>query len=197
MRLQNLLEAEERSVLSMMGQQPTTKKGMFSCRSKKLTSLIGGPVKVDNFNCQHNLLTSLEGGPAEVESRYICSHNKLISLKGTPTKVHYFDCGNNNLTSLEGVPTVFNGAFTCYDNKLTSLQNIHRHIKFIGGSADFRKNPIKSHVLGLLKIKNLREVWLDNREVSIIINKHLADDRDVIACQDELIDADFDEYAQL
>ena len=67
----------------------------------------------------------------------------------------------------------------------------------MGGKADFEKNPITSCVLGLLLIDGLRGVWFDNGKLEIIMNKHLAGDRDVFACQEELIEAGFDEYAQL
>jgi hypothetical protein len=52
-------------------------------------------------------------------------------------------------------------------------------------------------VLGLLLIDNLTQVILDNREVQGIINDYLATSRDVFDCQNELMDAGLDEYAQL
>ena len=66
------------------------------------------------------------------------------------------------------------------------------------------KNPIKSHVLGLLKIKGLRSVSLDNKEVADIINKYLfgatgkdPSIRDIVDCQEELMDNDLEDYALL
>ncbi len=59
---------------------------------------------------------------------------------------------------------------------------------------------IKSNVLGLLKIKSLKEIkiydvkttpWFD------IIEKHFNGDKDMIKCQRELIENDLDEYAEL
>lgn len=104
---------------------------------------------------------------------------------------------SDKLTSLEGAPSSIGGDFSCYNNNLTSLHNIHKQIKYIGGYADFERNPITSHVLGLLLIDGLMKVFLDNKKVEEIINKHLAGDRDVFACQEELIENGFDEYAQL
>jgi hypothetical protein len=88
------------------------------------------------------------------------------------------------------------------------LHNIHKHIKHINGTADFSINPIKSHVLGLLKIEGLKYIkfvtfgYTDKEldSVAKIINKYLSGDRDamaVMSCQDELMDAGFEEYAQL
>ena len=51
-------------------------------------------------------------------------------------------------------------------------------------------------------IDGLTSVILDNKKVAIIINRYLKDskkaqDRDVIACQEDLIEAGFDDFAQL
>jgi hypothetical protein len=64
-------------------------------------------------------------------------------------------------------------------------------------------NPIKSHVLGVMLIENIKQVNFtlhdDNKLFTIetIINTHLETDRDVYLCQDNLIKAGFAEYAQL
>jgi hypothetical protein len=63
-------------------------------------------------------------------------------------------------------------------------------------------NPIKSHVLGVMLIENIKRVefTMDNIELLSIektINSHLKTDRDVYLCQDNLIKAGFAEYAQL
>ena len=52
-------------------------------------------------------------------------------------------------------------------------------------------------LLGLLLIDGLQKVFLDNMKVRVIINKHLKGDRDVFACQEELIEAGFEDFAQL
>ncbi len=101
------------------------------------------------------------------------------------------------LDSLEGAPSSIGGNLYCSINNFTSLHNIHKIIKHIGGHADFRYNPITSHVLGLLLIDGLLFVMLGNEKVEDIINKHLEGDRDVFACQEELIEAGYEEFAQL
>ena len=101
------------------------------------------------------------------------------------------------LDSLEGVPSSIGINLYCSNNNFTSLHNIHKKIKYIGGLASFNKCPITSHVLGLLLIDGLQQVYLDTNGVEDIINKHLKGDRDVFACQEELIEAGFDEFAQL
>ena len=157
MKVKELFEAKERSILSVMGKQEDPYPR--------------------NFFCYNNNLTSLEGAPSVVNGN--------------------FSCSNNNLTSFEGAPSVVNGFFYCGGNKLTSLAGIHKIIKEIHGYADFENNPIKSSVLGLMRIKGLTRVYLDNKQVMDILNKYLAGDRDIIKCQSELQDAGLEEYAKL
>jgi hypothetical protein len=157
MKLKELFETEERSILSVMGKREDFYPGIFDCANKRLTSLKGAPTTIGSS----------------------------------------FSCYFNQLTSLEGVPHTIGGNFYCHGNKLTSLKGIHKQIKYIDGSAVFKQNPIKSHVLGLLKIKGLIDCELDQLRVQHIVNTHLKGDRDIFACQEELIEAGYPEYAQL
>lgn len=152
---------------------------MFVIKEKSIRDAKGDPPEHFDgyFNCQNAGLTSLEGAPRTVSGA--------------------FECKANSITSLEGVPSSIGGPLGFYNNKLTSLHNIHKLIKHIGGKADFEKNPITSCVLGLLLIDGLKIVCLDNVRLDIIMNTHLAGDRDIFACQEELIEAGLDEYAQL
>jgi len=131
---------------------------------------------IGDFICKNKNLSSLVGGPSYVEGTFSCSYNPLLmSLKGAPTYADYFYCN---------------------DNKLVSLKDIHKHILEIKTVLQCIDTPIKSHVLGLLKIKNLPYVALDNKEVTEIINKYLPEG-DIFACQHELIDAGYEAFAQL
>lgn len=148
---------------------------------------------------QRDKLTSLEGAPKHVDGDFDCNRNLLKSLKGAPKHVGgVFNCAFNDISSLEGAPSFIGEDFNCSNNKqLTSLHNIHKQIKHIGRGAYFDGCPITSHVLGFLLIDGLTSVVLENLNVQIIINTHLYDDRDVFACQEELIEKGFEEYAQL
>jgi hypothetical protein len=129
---------------------------------------------------------------------FYCYNNKLKSLQGAPSVVNgYFYCYNNKLTSLAGAPSVVKGDFYCADNNLTSLAGIHKIIKEIHETAYFDDNPIKSNVLGLMRIKGLTKVYLDNKQVMDILNKYLKGDRGIIKCQSELQDAGLEEFAKL
>lgn len=129
-----------------------------------------------NLRCRNRQLTSLEGAPNHVGGDLVCSGNQLGSLKGAPEYV-----GDD---------------FMCHNNQLTSLEGIHEQMLEIKGFAKFLNNPIKSHVLGLLLIKGLKSVEFDDQQLADIINKYLPLG-DVMECQNELIDAGLEEFAQI
>ena len=209
-----------RNKLTSLEGAPQHVGGSFACLHNKLTSLEGAPQHVsEGFYCDNNKLTSLEGAPQHVGGDFYCSNNKLTSLEGAPQHVGVmFYCSNNNLTSLEGAPKRVDRSFNCSDNNLTSLENIHLQIKHIGGILGFSKNPIKSNVLGVLLIgcdprsfqpvpggKAPLSISLDNEQVEGILDKYLekinkgelTPKEAVLQCQNELIDANLDEYAEL
>ena len=110
MKVKELFEAKERSILSEMGKQEDPYPRIFSCSNNKLTSLEGAPSVVNGgFACFNNNLTSLQGAPSVVKGNFTCANNKLTSLEGAPSVVKgIFYCSHNNLTSLQGAPSVVN-----------------------------------------------------------------------------------------
>lgn len=183
--------------------------GDFNCGAKALTSLKGAPKTVEwNFDCNNNNLTSLKHSPTAVGGGYQCYSNKLTSLEGAPEVIPFeFNCSSNELTTLEGAPEMIGTDFHCTDNDLTSLRDIHKIIKKMNGIVFADKNPIKSHVLGLLYIEGCIGVRLDNEKVANLMTKYLIkrdrfthgvpNHRFVLECQSNLLDADLEEYAQL
>lgn len=195
--------------------------GSFICGSNKITSLVGAPKtgpeskNITSFHCNNNMLTNLRGSPSEV-MQFDCDENRLTSLEGGPTHVSQgFSCYKNVLTSVEGAPKWIGNVGNFNNNLISSLKDIHKHIEHAGDTLFFQDNPIKSHVLGLLKIKGLKKVYLshlpgrthtsDNLsnaqlklfKVQNTINDHLDGARDIFACQEELEDEGLEEYAQL
>lgn len=152
------------------------------------------------FDCSRKGLESLEGCPKVINGRFNCNRNHLTSLKFGPDRVGgYFSCGNNQITSTEHAPKILSEGASFGSNLLTSLKDIHKHIQESYGFFGFAGNDIRSHVLGLLKIKGLKGVILENSDVQVIINKHLnhRHSRNLLACQEELIDAGYAAFAQL
>ena len=174
---------------------PQTVGGSFYCDHNQLKSLEGCPQTVgSDFGCNSNQLESLEGCPQTVGGYFWCSSNQLESLEGCPQTVGGdFNCWNNKLKSLEGCPQTVGGSFWCYNNKkLTSLARINFYVHEINGAdgADFSGCPIKSNVLGILKIRGLKKVKFDDKKLEEIMNKYLPMGN-IAECMDELLDAGF------
>jgi hypothetical protein len=126
---------------------------------------------------------------------------KLTSLQGAPAVVDgYCYVSQNYLTSLEYAPAIIKGSFHCSWNSLTSLKDVHKIFKQINGTFFAHRNPIKSHVLGLLLIKGLESAYFENEMLDEILGRHLPNkigNKGVLACQSELLDAGLDDFAQL
>jgi hypothetical protein len=175
MKIKDLFESIGKSLVGMEINGKTLPvegkwEGVFDCSYKQLTSLEGAPSSVGgDFYCDRNQLTSLEGAPSSVSGNFYCSDNKLTSLEGAPSSVGGdFYCHNNHLTSLEGAPSSVDGDFSCSYNKLVSFKDVHKQIKKIDGGFYCRGNLIKSHILGLLLIDELKSIKGDQSWVSIL-----------------------------
>ena len=156
------------------------------------------------FNCSGYKLTTLRGAPSST-GHFICSNNKLTSLVGAPSSVSgYFNCSDNQLMSLTGAPSSINGYFNCAYNELTSLHDVHKIIKKMDGWFSAGNNPITSCVLGVLLIEGCKKLDINGDAIALevrdIVNKYLPNAcgfQGVLECQNELLDAGFDEYAKL
>lgn len=144
----------------------------------------------------------------EVTGNFICSRNSLVSLAGCPRRVvRHFDCSMNNLDTLDYCPEEVGANFICKDNDITSLIGISDKIKTLGFILlapvrfyiTFEK--IKTGGLGLLLIDKLNIIEDENSKIDYgpagIINKYLGHPDRIFECQEELIEAGFEEYAQL
>jgi hypothetical protein len=168
----------------------------------------------DTFNGNLDLsswepkLTSLRGSPTIVTGYFDCSANKLASLKHGPTRVMgEYNVSENPLKNLDGIAEYIGGTlYLNYLGGITSLKDIHKRVKHVGNKIVIMESGITSHVLGLLLINGVTEVTVGyahtmvREEWSDIINNYLPNYRGnhaVLDCQNELIDAGLDDYAQL
>lgn len=139
--------------------------------------------------------------PLKINGKLAASNQELESLKNAPIQVGgRCTFRNNYLTTLEGVPSVIYGDLDCTDNLIESLKDIHKQIKKLTGSFSVYDNPVRSNILGVLLIPGLSSFKISNVPVMNIINKHLPNTRGmaaVLECQSELIDAGFEELAEL
>jgi hypothetical protein len=156
-----------------------------------------GKVTGDFSCCECTNLTSLEGAPEECNN-FFCHLCDLRSLKYSPKKVNKdFYCYDNlKLKTLEGSPEYVEGDFDCsFNNSLTSLSFLPKHI---GGYLIAAEIPLVKNYLVIFKSKHIGgiELQFDNdTKIQDIINKYLPT-KDIIGCQDELIEAGLEEYAR-
>jgi hypothetical protein len=113
----------------------------------------------------------------------------------------YFDVSCTSIKSLRGFPHTINGSFACNHSGIQSLSGIDKIIKRISGRI-ICSHP--THMLGLLLIDGVTEIttsgWPQDSgpwdKLDQIMNNHLTT-HDIVAAQDELIDAGYIQQAGL
>ena len=161
-----------------------TKAINFFINSHSLEYLYGCPDECEQFSIASNSVKTLKGGPKKVKHVY-----KVISFSR-----------RSPLTSYEGIAEECI-TYRLFVTNIKSLHNIHKHIKKIDNLCEI-SNQVKRNLLGFLKIKGPFSLicgvydgdplW----KAVKIVDKHLGH-RDLLACQEELIENGLEEYAQL
>jgi hypothetical protein len=195
--------------------------GNFNCARNQLKTLKGGPRRVGtSFSCINNELETLEGGPIEVGGSYVCDDNELTSLHGMPLNIKdSLWCNNNQLTSLKGCAHTIKNNLHCMNNKLLtslegapsfvgknvyfndcikliSLRNIHLYFSEVRGTFNFINAGVKEHMLGLLLVRGLQGVILNDFKLGTILHRYL-NGGNILACAMELIEGGYEEQAKL
>lgn len=163
--------------------------------------------------------------PIKKTGQLVINSGRITSFKNCPETVRdagYTMGGNNwvgsvviasvnkNLTSLEGFPkNGLDGLRLGYAYNL-NYQNVHKYIPAIRQNSIFEiANDYKGPILGIFKIKGLSRLSSMHRygydkaqaeifsKVKNIVNAHLANGRNIVACQEELFKNGLDEYAKL
>lgn len=174
-------------------------KGSFLLHScEKLITLEGTPQQVDkNFIITNSpLLMSLEHGPTRVDGSYGIVKGKLKNLEHVPTVIgeDFYIQEQGLLTSLKGCPKQVGGYFSLFDcRNLPELDYLPESIK--GTFNTYWCHKIRN-VLKIFNIKGVKEFSCKEEKVKIILNKYLPT-RDMLNCQDELIEAGLEQYAEI
>ncbi|HEY4963074.1 MAG TPA: hypothetical protein VIH90_00055 [Candidatus Saccharimonadales bacterium] len=126
---------------------------------------------------------------------------KITQSAGTTIPIRFgkvagsFNCAHTQLKSLQGAPEIVGGYFSCCATKITSLSGVDKLIKNIDG--EFLCNSNVTHILGLLLIKGITKINVDNGgPIDKIMNKYIGTG-DILSAQDELLDAGFKDQARL
>jgi len=199
---QGLTIAENRKLATLVG-CPTEVKALDLSSCQSLTSLKGSPTTVHGsvslFFC--NNLESYDGGPTQVDGNLILtSCTKLKSLKGLPRTLGgslVVSSIPNKEFSLEGMPeelgTHEEGNLQLCNLKITSLTHLPKRIN---GVIDLSGSTNIRNMLALFKVRGVTEIQIDhNKKLESILNKYV-ESRDIMECQEELIDAGLEEYAR-
>ena len=185
---------------------PDEVKGEFSCYAcTNLKSLKDSPRTVGSLDCSRCIsLTSFDGLPSVIKGSFRC-HGciNLTSLKGVPTIINdYFNCSNcPSLTSFEGCPEKINSNFVA--NHCLSLNTLRFLPKEVNGIIFLKSCPNVRDYLNLLNVKGVTRIEIttdtkssDMFRVQEILNKYLPK-HDMLNCQDELIEAGLEKYAEI
>jgi hypothetical protein len=170
--------------------------------------------KLDKLEIVNQMLTPEGTFPFKLSrAKYVAVRaNNLSSFKNFPEQIEHRISGNllcldmlapsfPHLTSLEGCPKYCRGHARLSRAKNLSYANVHKHI--LAADVISIYDDYVGPMLGFLKITNLKEIRYvyseDGRLATAaeIINDHLAKDRNVLAAQEELIDNDLKDYAEL
>jgi hypothetical protein len=127
--------------------------------------------------------------------------DQIIGNKGLTSSL-FFSIFNKHLTSLAGLNIKsVDGAIDFSLLLNLKLSNIHKHIKSLNGELVIPQH-YKGPLLGVLNIANLKRVTVHTsgkeQPALDIINDYIqSGNKDIIACQEELIEAGLKDYAKL
>lgn len=166
----------------------------------KLSEIISAPIN-HNVNLRHEdvkfgkIIQKFD----KTDHSFRCENLNLTTLENCPSHIGgLFAASVNKLTSLEFAPTYVGKNCVLFANKITSLNGISkRFLREVHGNLAVQENPIISNVLGVILIKGLRGLFLENKPVEDILIRHLYKDQDVLECREELVQAGYKEYAKL
>lgn len=162
-----------------------------------LPEFIGGRLDAGDM-----AITTLKGAPKTVMFANF-KRNSLTTLEGSLESCTTLNVEQNLLHTLSGNVTHINNLKASY-NSIKSLKDIHKSIKSCLTIA-LDGNPIESNILGLLLIKNLKDVRLTSFDDDLslaerTIRKYLPNTRGmeaVFECQEELIELGLEKFAEL
>lgn len=164
--------------------------------------------RIGNTNLRH-----LPFQFGHIDRHFFMTDCDLGSLKGAPKTVGgKFSISNNkSITTFEHLPAAAT-SYILRGTGIKSFSGIHKVIKQFNANQALDAgtivipNTTEKALLGLLKIPGFKQVRTSGNDTSInakldeaceIITKHAQDEKNIIACQEELFKNDLDQYAKL
>ena len=162
-------------------------------------SIVNGRLNIDsdiNFNFSDFVYIPVPFGT--IKGSFHASIVSLESFKNFPTKVERsLFADDTDISSFEGLDVSVGHMLDLSSNDLlTDLRGIHKHINYVGHTLRIDIDHVTHGGLGILMIKGLKHVLTRNTEVDDILNKYLGT-KDILAAQEELIDAGFNHIARI
>lgn len=182
---------------------PEEVEGFYVVSNNMLESLKGAPIKVKDFDCSFNKkLLTFKDGPTDVANSIFASGCGLTSFKYIPRNVTELDVTNSPIETLKDLPETLSDLDIDGTN-IKSLKDIHKKLKGPINWIGFDSNVVDS-ILGIIML-NPKNIYIrnlynstDSDKIEKILNNHLGKGRTgVLAAQKELIEAGYEEHAQL
>ena len=190
-------------------QNATIENGMLNGTDVMLTDEKSALPQIGNSNLRH-----LPFQFGKIKMHFFASDCNLGSLKGSPITVggKYSVSANMAITSFEYLPQEAS-AYILRGTSIKSFSGVHKVIKRMVANGKVYSGQVyipatvEKCLLGFLKIPGCKSLELGHSDQKIaplslikacdIITKHLQDNRNIIACQEELFQNNLDEYAKL
>lgn len=162
--------------------------------------------KCEIFTIESILIDTLFGSPIEVERHVKIDSTSLKSLKYLPAEAEKINLVVPSCITFDAqLEKVREMHF--HASKFKSLHNFHKSVKSLRElTFDLTSNPIEECVLSLLLIKDLTWTYTLNKPINPnskklkaaieIVNKHL-DEKDLLECKTELIEAGLNSFAKI
>lgn len=180
---------------------------------KEVSKLMVKLTEVDgNLSFSNGSPSSMENFPHTINGALLIEGQDLTSLKGCPKIINgSLYLRYNKIAKIDDFPTSVDGSIDLSNNQITSLVGIHRYFKnYLGWKIYLGHNPIEEGIIGLLLIQGLNKqkiIWSEGggyyyshklKDAVEILNKYWGKGRaGVMECQEEMIDAGLDKFAEL
>jgi hypothetical protein len=179
-------------------------------------ALSGGRIMISSLPCQFGSVTgsyyscprftTLRGSPQIVGGDVFIEGKHLTSLEGAPQKVEgSFQCACPKITSLVGGPKVVRGFYSFNVVTLSVLNSLVGLPTEITGVLSL---GVSDKPFAVLDILNISHLWLvefyggnseDLHNIASIVSrylKHPYGNKRIIDCQSELIDSEYEDWAE-